>query len=68
MVIWPTALPYIMTGFRLAAIVALVLEMTGELIIGTPGIGLRIATAQSAGAVPTMYALVDRHRSLGSRR
>ena len=57
-VIWPTALPYIMTGFRLAAIVALVLEMTGELIIGTPGIGLRIATAQSAGAVTTMYALV----------
>ena len=58
MVIWPTALPYIMTGFRLAAIVALVLEMTGELIIGTPGIGLRIAVAQSAGDVPTMYALV----------
>ena len=57
-VVWPTALPYIMTGFRLAAIVALVLEMTGELIIGTPGIGLRIATAQSAGAVPSMYALV----------
>lgn len=57
-VIWPTALPYVMTGFRLAAIVALVLEMTGELIIGTPGIGLRIATAQSAGAVPSMYALV----------
>src|SRR5690606_15794782 len=56
--IWPTALPYIMTGFRLAAAVALILEITGELIIGSPGLGKQIAVAQSSGAVDTMYALV----------
>lgn len=57
-VIWPTALPYVMTGFRLAAAVALILEITGELIIGSPGLGRQIAVAQSSGAVATMYALV----------
>lgn len=57
-VIWPTALPYVMTGFRLAASVALILEITGELIIGSPGLGQEIAVAQSSGAVESMYALV----------
>jgi ABC-type nitrate/sulfonate/bicarbonate transport system permease component len=57
-VIWPTALPFVMTGFRLAAAVALVLEITGELIIGSPGLGNRIAVAQTSGAVDTMFALV----------
>jgi ABC-type nitrate/sulfonate/bicarbonate transport system permease component len=56
--VWPTALPYVVTGVRLAASVALVLAITGELIIGTPGLGREIAVAQSSGAVPTMYALV----------
>ncbi|QYJ03054.1 ABC transporter permease [Nocardioides panacisoli] len=57
-VLWPTALPYVITGFRLAASVALVLEVSGELIIGSPGIGNRLAAAQTAGAVDTLYALV----------
>jgi ABC-type nitrate/sulfonate/bicarbonate transport system permease component len=47
-----------MTGFRLAATVALVLAITAELVIGIPGLGYEIAQAQSAGNVPTMYALV----------
>lgn len=57
-VIWPTALPYVMTGFRLAAAVALILEITGELVIGTPGLGKKIGLAQSSGAVDIMYALI----------
>lgn len=57
-VLWPTALPYIMTGFRLAATVALVLAITAELIIGSPGLGKEIAVARSSNAVPEMYALV----------
>ncbi|MGH3354930.1 MAG: ABC transporter permease [Nocardioidaceae bacterium] len=57
-VTWPTALPYVMTGFRLAAAVALILEITGELVIGSPGLGKQIAVAQSSGAVDRMYALV----------
>lgn len=57
-VVWPTTLPYLMTGLRLGAAVALVLAITGELVIGSPGLGKQIALAQSSGAIPTMYALV----------
>jgi ABC-type nitrate/sulfonate/bicarbonate transport system permease component len=57
-VVWPTTLPYAVTGFRLAAAVALVLAITAELIIGSPGLGKEIAVAQTSGAVPAMYALV----------
>jgi ABC-type nitrate/sulfonate/bicarbonate transport system permease component len=57
-VIWPTALPYVVTGFRLAASVALILEITAELIIGVPGLGRSIGVAQSSGAVAETYALV----------
>ncbi|MEV6105329.1 ABC transporter permease subunit [Streptomyces sp. NPDC051940] len=57
-VVWPTALPYLMTGVRLAASVALILAVTAELVIGAPGLGSRIAVAQTSEAVPTMYALV----------
>jgi ABC-type nitrate/sulfonate/bicarbonate transport system permease component len=57
-VVWPTALPYVMTGLRLASAVALVLAVTGELVIGAPGLGQQIALAQSGGAIPTLYALV----------
>ncbi|BCB87662.1 nitrate ABC transporter permease [Phytohabitans suffuscus] len=57
-VLWPTALPYVMTGVRLAAAVALVLAITAELVIGAPGLGSRIAVAQSSNAVASMYALI----------
>jgi ABC-type nitrate/sulfonate/bicarbonate transport system permease component len=57
-VVWPTALPYVMTGLRLGAAVALILEITGELVIGGGGLGEQIALAKSAGAVPQVYALV----------
>jgi ABC-type nitrate/sulfonate/bicarbonate transport system permease component len=57
--VWPTALPYATTGIRLAASVALVLTVTGELLIGgTRGIGEEIAVARSSIAVPTLYALI----------
>jgi ABC-type nitrate/sulfonate/bicarbonate transport system permease component len=57
-VIWPTALPYVLTGFRLAAAVALILEVTAELVVGVPGLGRTIGVAQSSGAVERTYALV----------
>ena len=57
-VVFPTALPYLMTGVRLAAAVALVLAITAELVIGSPGLGREIALAQSGGAISGMYALV----------
>ncbi|NLX00625.1 MAG: ABC transporter permease [Actinomycetales bacterium] len=57
-VVWPTALPYVMTGFRLAAAVALILQVTAELVIGVPGLGRNLGVAQSSGAVSLTYALV----------
>lgn len=57
-VVWPTTLPYAMTGIRLAASVALILTVTGELLIAGPGLGEQIAVAQTSLAVPSMYALV----------
>ncbi|HWM01835.1 MAG TPA: ABC transporter permease [Actinophytocola sp.] len=56
--VWPTALPYVATGVRLAATVALILTITGELVIGSPGLGQEIATARASGAVAIMYALI----------
>jgi ABC-type nitrate/sulfonate/bicarbonate transport system permease component len=55
---WPTALPYVMTGLRLAAAVALILAVTSELVIGNPGLGQLLAVAQSSGAIATTYAIV----------
>ena len=57
-VVWPTTLPYLMTGVRLGAAVALILAVTAELVIGNPGLGKEIALAQSGGATAPMYALV----------
>ncbi|MGY4928859.1 ABC transporter permease [Streptomyces sp. 900105755] len=57
-VLWPTALPYVMTGVRLAAAVALILTITAELVIGAPGLGQQIAVAQASQAVPDMYVLI----------
>ncbi len=54
----PTALPYIMTGVRLAAAVALILTVTAELLIAVPGIGRVIVFARSAGDVQTVYVYV----------
>ncbi|MFK4639432.1 ABC transporter permease [Paenarthrobacter histidinolovorans] len=57
-VVFPTALPYLMTGVRLAASVALILAITAQLVIGSPGLGREIALAQSGGVISGMYALI----------
>lgn len=57
-VVVPSAMPFIVTGIRLAAAVALILEITGELIIGSPGLGRLLATAQTAGQQDVVFALV----------
>lgn len=64
-VTWPSALPFVLTGVRLGAAVALVLAVTAELVIGAPGLGQQIAIAQSGGAVPLVYALVLATGALG---
>lgn len=57
-VVWPTLLPYLFTGVRLAAAMALVLAVTAEMVIGSIGLGRGIVLAQSANAAPAAYALV----------
>lgn len=54
----PTALPYIMTGVRLAATVALILTVTGELIIQVEGIGRLLTQRSTAADYAGVYALV----------
>lgn len=54
----PTIMPYLATGFRLSAAVALILVITGEYIVGVPGLGREVLSAQSAGAYSRMYALI----------
>ncbi|WP_156378885.1 ABC transporter permease [Microbacterium sp. Root61] len=54
----PTALPYVMTGLRLAASVALILAITAEMVITNPGLGRLINTARNAGDTVALYALV----------
>lgn len=54
----PTLLPYLITGIRLAATVALILAISSELIIGTPGLGKSVAQAQLNDNPPAMFALI----------
>jgi ABC-type nitrate/sulfonate/bicarbonate transport system permease component len=57
-VVWPTAQPYVVTGVRLAASVALILAVTAELVIGSPGLGRELTAAQSGGATALVYGLI----------
>ncbi|MBO4139732.1 ABC transporter permease [Micromonospora tulbaghiae] len=54
----PTALPYLMTGLRLGAAVALILAVTAEMVIGNPGIGRMIELSRSSGDAVGLYGLV----------
>jgi len=56
-VTWPTALPFLMTGLRMSGTIALVVAITIELVVGTPGLGDLLARNQSAGNVDTVFAL-----------
>jgi ABC-type nitrate/sulfonate/bicarbonate transport system permease component len=66
MVVFPTALPYIMTGLRLAASVALILAITAEMVIGNTGLGTLIMEARSTpGDAAGLYAFVVVAGALG---
>lgn len=56
--VFPSILPYLMTGIRLAATVSFILAVSAELIIGTPGLGKSVAQAQLNDNPPAMYALI----------
>ena len=54
----PSAAPYIATGLRVSSAVALILVVTGELVIGSAGVGNAIAVARSGGDVAVAYGYI----------
>jgi ABC-type nitrate/sulfonate/bicarbonate transport system permease component len=54
----PSAVPYIATGVRISAAVALILAITAELVIGAPGLGAQINIARQSDNPDVMYALI----------
>ncbi|MFV0375065.1 ABC transporter permease [Microbacterium sp.] len=57
-VVMPSALPYIATGLRISSTVSLILVVSGEIILGAPGIGQQINLAREGGDFAAMYAFV----------
>jgi ABC-type nitrate/sulfonate/bicarbonate transport system permease component len=54
----PAAMPYFVTGLRTASSIALILAITAEIVIGSPGLGQAINLAQAGGATADMYGLI----------
>lgn len=57
-VLLPAAGPYIMTGIRVTASMALLVSVSTEIIIGAPGLGQAITVAENSYALTQMYALI----------
>lgn len=57
-VILPSCVPFVVTGVRIAASIALILVVTGEYIVGVEGVGKAVFLAQSGAAYSRMYAYV----------
>ena len=54
----PSVAPYLATGFRISASVALILVVTGEYVVGVDGLGKEVFLAQSGAAYQRMYAFI----------
>jgi ABC-type nitrate/sulfonate/bicarbonate transport system permease component len=61
----PSTAPFVATGMRLSASVALILVVTGEYIVGVDGLGKSVYFHQSGGAYDTMYAYIVAAGGLG---
>lgn len=57
-IVLPSCAPYLATGLRISASVALILVVTGEYIVGVPGLGAEVLVAYSSGAYDQLYALI----------
>ncbi len=55
-IVLPACLPYIVTGIRTAAAIALVLAITVEMLTGRPGIGFYIENVRLNGLIAEMWA------------
>lgn len=54
----PGATPFIATGLRLSASIALLVVVGTEMVVGLTGLGREIITAQYAGQITRMYSFV----------
>lgn len=54
----PSAAPFIVTGFRVAAVVAFLLSIGSEVIGGAPGLGNALETAHENGNFAEMWAYI----------
>jgi ABC-type nitrate/sulfonate/bicarbonate transport system permease component len=61
----PGTLPYIATGIRISASMALIVAVSVELLTGAPGLGSAIVRAQDATRFTEMYALIVASGVLG---
>lgn len=61
----PGATPYIATGLRISASIALLLAVGTEMVVGLPGLGFDIYRAQYAADTPKTYALIASAGLLG---
>lgn len=61
----PSVAPYLATGLRISASVALILVVTGEYVVGVQGLGQEVLIAQSGGAYDRMYAFILTTGALG---
>lgn len=57
-IVLPAAAPYVATGIRLSATVALVMAVAASLIAGGDGLGALIGTAAESAQVTLMYARI----------
>jgi ABC-type nitrate/sulfonate/bicarbonate transport system permease component len=64
-VLLPAAGPFIMTGLRVAAAVSLLVAVSTEIIIGSPGLGQSITLAEQSDSLDRMYALIAMTGFLG---
>jgi len=54
----PSAAPYLATAVRLGVSLALLLDITAELVAGGSGLGLQILDGEAGGALSYSYALI----------
>lgn len=64
-VVLPGALPFVMTGMRLASTIGLVLAVSTEFIVGVPGLGAEMMLAYQVNNLSATYALVIVTGALG---
>jgi ABC-type nitrate/sulfonate/bicarbonate transport system permease component len=58
-IVLPNCAPYLATGLRISASIALILVVTGEYVGGAPGLGEEVFVAESSGSArDRMYALI----------